>query len=162
MNPDQAILDALAKPDEPQLWADPRGRVGPSIRQRLMQGVRYDGHCWIVTSQPSQKYPSLSIMSRKLSRHRVSFYLAHGYWPTVARHTCDRSWCINPDHIIDGTHADNVADAVERNRYASGVRKTHCLRGHERTADNVYPNGECRTCAKDKSKARHRAKMAAR
>jgi len=80
----------------------------------------------------------------------------------MVRHTCDRQWCINPDHLIEGTRADNTADALERGRYDSGPRKTHCHRDHPRTADNLYPNGQCKTCAKDKSKARHRAKMAAR
>jgi hypothetical protein len=32
----------------------------------------------------------------------------------VARHTCDRKWCINPNHIIIGTHADNMRDRDER------------------------------------------------
>ena len=158
MNRDQAILEALAKPDEPQLWADPRGRVGPSIRQRLMQGMRQEGECWIVTSQPSQKYPNISVLGRMLTRHRVMFFITHGRWPIggLVRHSCDRSWCISPDHLLEGTHADNVLDAVERSRYASGARKTHCLRNHERTPDNLYSNGECKTCAKDRSKARHR------
>jgi predicted DNA-binding protein (UPF0251 family) len=39
----------------------------------------------------------------------------------VVRHTCDEPSCINPDHLILGTHADNVADRVARDRSAKGI-----------------------------------------
>lgn len=38
----------------------------------------------------------------------------------VVRHTCDNAWCINPEHLIIGTQADNIRDAVERGRNAKG------------------------------------------
>lgn len=38
----------------------------------------------------------------------------------VARHTCHNPRCVNPDHLIPGTHADNVADRVAANRSARG------------------------------------------
>jgi hypothetical protein len=38
----------------------------------------------------------------------------------VIRHTCDNPKCINPDHLLQGTHADNVADRVARGRSAIG------------------------------------------
>lgn len=34
----------------------------------------------------------------------------------VSRHTCDNTWCINPNHIISGTQAQNVRDCVDRGR----------------------------------------------
>lgn len=46
--------------------------------------------------------------------HRVAFYFAYGRWPQICRHTCDRSVCVNPDHLLDGTQADNMKDAVSR------------------------------------------------
>lgn len=33
-----------------------------------------------------------------------------GYEPDVACHTCDNRWCCNPDHIRNGTAADNARD----------------------------------------------------
>src|SRR5438477_663370 len=38
----------------------------------------------------------------------------------VCRHTCDNRWCIRPDHIVHGSHADNVRDKVERGRCPTG------------------------------------------
>ena len=37
---------------------------------------------------------------------------------SVMRHTCDNSRCINPQHLVIGTHQDNVADRVARQRCA--------------------------------------------
>jgi hypothetical protein len=36
----------------------------------------------------------------------------------LVRHTCDNRRCINPDHLINGTHADNAADRDVRGRIA--------------------------------------------
>jgi hypothetical protein len=40
----------------------------------------------------------------------------------VVRHRCDNPPCVNPDHLIVGTHAENTADAVARGRTARGDR----------------------------------------
>jgi hypothetical protein len=40
----------------------------------------------------------------------------------VIRHKCDVRRCINPEHLIAGTHAQNVRDRVERKRSAIGER----------------------------------------
>jgi len=39
----------------------------------------------------------------------------------VLRHTCDNPSCINPNHLIEGTQADNIQDRVNRNRSAKGI-----------------------------------------
>lgn len=40
---------------------------------------------------------------------------------TVVRHTCDNPRCINADHLIGGTSADNNRDRAERGRSAKRV-----------------------------------------
>ena len=35
----------------------------------------------------------------------------------VVRHTCDNPTCINPDHLLSGTPADNIRDRDSRERH---------------------------------------------
>lgn len=32
------------------------------------------------------------------------------------RHTCDYSFCVNPDHLFVGTHSDNMRGMLGKNR----------------------------------------------
>jgi hypothetical protein len=66
----------------------------------------------------------------------------------VTRHACDNPPCINPDHLIEGTQADNVADTVTRGRQRGGrYTQLACKYGHHLTPDNVRlkPNPTCRS-----------------
>lgn len=58
--------------------------------------------------------------------HRISYHIATGQDPAgkVVRHAvCDNPPCVNPRHLLSGTHADNVRDKVRRNRHTKG--ETH-------------------------------------
>lgn len=60
--------------------------------------------------------------------HRVAFLVKHGRWPMpCALHKCDTPACVNPDHIFEGTKADNNFDKETkgRARHARGMR-VHC------------------------------------
>lgn len=51
--------------------------------------------------------------------HRISHRLYKGPIPDgkLVLHTCDCRKCTNPAHIYSGTHAQNVQDAIDRERY---------------------------------------------
>lgn len=55
--------------------------------------------------------------------HRLAFYLARGFWPENARHTCDIPLCCNPEHLLEGTANDNMQDCIARNRARNGNLK---------------------------------------
>lgn len=55
--------------------------------------------------------------------HRVAYYEATGIWPEVVRHTCDNPPCINPEHLVPGTQADNMHDRMDRGRWDGGHPK---------------------------------------
>lgn len=79
--------------------------------------IKWDG--WFF----SNGYPGMTIGGRSVRAHRQVFERANGRPPEgVVRHTCDNKWCVNPDHLIEGTQAQNIQDAVERDRYMRGSR----------------------------------------
>lgn len=66
--------------------------------------------------------------SRKmLGAHRVSYEIHNGSilvskdpHDNCVRHTCDNRSCVNPNHLILGTHQDNVDDMVKKGRQSQG------------------------------------------
>ena len=67
--------------------------------------------------------------------HRVAWALHHETEPgkQVIRHRCDNPACCNPEHLIAGTHSDNMLDAVSRGR-AFGIGD------HARSKHGVFAN----------------------
>lgn len=43
----------------------------------------------------------------------------------LVRHTCDNPSCVNPFHLVLGTHQDNMNDRAERGRTAKGANHGH-------------------------------------
>ena len=82
--------------------------------------------CWECNSHAtcSEEYPVATVQGVWDRIHRHSFRHFNGEIPivNVVRHTCDNKLCVNPNHLILGTHKDNVADRVSRNRSANGER----------------------------------------
>jgi hypothetical protein len=51
--------------------------------------------------------------------HRIAYWLTSGPIPDglVVRHRCDNPPCCNPEHLLLGTQADNIADAQRQGKY---------------------------------------------
>jgi hypothetical protein len=61
---------------------------------------------------------------KKVFAHRLAYVQAHGLQledidGLQVRHTCDNPPCVNPDHLLLGTNADNMRDKIERGRARS-------------------------------------------
>ncbi|QDF20020.1 endonuclease [Corynebacterium phage Stiles] len=85
--------------------------------------IRQPDECWNWQAYlASTGYGQFGTGGRIRYAHRVAFEIGTGRSPAglVVRHTCDNRACVNPAHLLLGTHADNVRDKVARNRQLRG------------------------------------------
>lgn len=94
---------------------------------RFWSSVLKTDSCWIwigrrCHSKPGQNYGQFYYRGKNLLAHRISYFLQYGINPGkyLVRHTCDHPWCVNPFHLVLGTHKDNSQDMVQRNRSTKG------------------------------------------
>lgn len=75
-------------------------------------------HVWLGYRMPEPwSYGRLGFQGRYVLAHRLAFYLAHGRWPEPnACHHCDNPSCVNPAHLFEGSHQDNVDDRETKGR----------------------------------------------
>ena len=72
-------------------------------------------------------------------------------------HKCDNPSCFNPSHLFIGTRADNIKDAIAKNRMPHCIPWPRCSKGHEFSAENTLLSKRktgiiskiCRTCKRD-------------
>lgn len=59
---------------------------------------------------------------KRVQAHRFAWEAVNGPIPIgkIVRHSCDNPCCCNPAHLLVGTHAENSADMVSRDRQAKG------------------------------------------
>ncbi len=71
-------------------------------------------------------------------------------------HLCRVRSCVNPDHLEPVTPLENVrrSNCAEVQRALARMR-THCRRGHEYTADNLYITAVGHRCCRACSRLNH-------
>lgn len=88
--------------------------------------------CWEWLGTINGGYGKLQIRRQRLLAHRYSLELhLKRSIPTEleVRHMCHNSICINPLHLQEGTHSDNMKDMVEANRQSRGDKLSNVLKG---------------------------------
>lgn len=94
----------------------------------LLAHVTPEGDCLVWAAAKTRRadgsvsYGRLRRNGRSVAIHRLAYEIAIGPIPPgmEVRHTCDNPPCIRPDHLLVGTHADNMADKVARRRSSRG------------------------------------------
>lgn len=121
--------------------------------------------CWLWTGATNcdRGYGYFLFRGKPMLAHRASWMMIHGDIPLGLNvlHRCDVPSCVNPDHLFLGTLSDNMQDCSRKGRTEKQSR-THCIRGHEYTAENTTRNHggihrECRQCKNARERARHHA-----
>lgn len=76
--------------------------------------------CWLwMGALRGAGYPVIAYKNGSRAVHRIMYTLHKGKIgkDLEVRHTCDVPICVNPDHLIAGTHDDNMKDASVRKRF---------------------------------------------
>lgn len=147
-------------------------KAGQRFQERLDKFVpdRPEDGCWLwVGSHTKQGYGNLTWGGRcGIRAHRWTYEHLVGPIPDglLLRHTCDVKDCVNPAHLIPGTHAENKQDAVERGlAHGGNTYKTECINKHPFDEQNTYITAEgyrrCRTCHRLRAQERRAARIAA-
>lgn len=95
----------------------------PKFRERFWARVVQTPGCWDWTGQKNQRgYGQIEAMIDRRRfvwlAHRVVWTMSKGEIPAdrVVKHSCDNPSCCNIKHLSLGTHQENMAEAVQRNR----------------------------------------------
>lgn len=103
--------------------------------------------CWEWNRGTNSGYGALRVNKKPMLAHRFSLQL-HLKRPIECeievRHMCHNTKCINPEHLKEGTHAQNMADMVTANRQAKGDYLSDRCKTIVR--DKIYGenNGKCK------------------
>lgn len=107
----------------------PPAEITPDLIQRFWRKVAMagDSECWLWKVDCDRYgYGQFMLAGRPRRAHRVAYYLWNIKWfgPDVKlRHSCDVRHCCNPNHLVPGTQADNMADRKAREGYRTVARK---------------------------------------
>ena len=95
-------------------------------RKRKRNVVRRKDGCWeFIGTRTGFGYGQFNLNGVPYLAHRYIWMKLHGNIPTGMEimHTCDHPWCVNVEHLVMGTHAENMRDRNVKHRQARG--ETH-------------------------------------
>lgn len=96
---------------------------GASVAERLALHSKQVGQCLIWTgAKDGRGYGKINIGKKFMQTHRAAWMCAEGEIPEgqMVMHRCDTPMCINRDHLMLGTHQENMADMTSKNRQRRG------------------------------------------
>jgi hypothetical protein len=173
--PQEDVILRVSVPGYSVVWlAELLDRTPRSVMHRAHSlGLRWQEHparfwlqvlktetCWLwIGAINPNGYGTYHLDGQAQGAHRVSYVMHKGTIPPGhdIHHICNTPLCVNPDHLAALTRADHLH--AGNTFTAQKAAQTHCIHGHEFTAENTYVwrgTRKCRTCAKER-KQRARA-----
>lgn len=99
--------------------------LAEKFEEKIFYGSPDGCHYWI-GAVSSQGYGLMVIERKLILAHRLSYTIFKGEIPEglLIRHSCDNTLCVNPDHLLIGTHKENTYDMVVRGRHTMAERNS--------------------------------------
>lgn len=135
--------------------------------ERFNQYFNKTDGCWNWTGSVSVGgYGKFWLENNTIPAHRASFILHKGQNPDgkMVLHTCDNPRCVNPDHLVLGTHHDNARHMKERGRFLVGEQNSRSKITVEEARNIIrmlLDGGKIRTIAKSLGHSRNLVKAIA-
>jgi hypothetical protein len=98
-----------------------RIRTDSPVDRFLSYVEEHDG-CWLWDGTLKETgYGQAAYHGKRVSAHRVSFILFSGPITNGLHvlHKCDVRNCVNPAHLMLGTHTDNMHDMIAKGRHVA-------------------------------------------
>lgn len=109
--------------------------VDTKLKERFFNFIERDGDCWIWIGHVTQNgYGQIKYKSKALAAHRLSYEIHKGPISEgmYICHSCDNPRCVNPEHLWEGTHTDNMRDM-----YAKGRQRFNPVKGQDNRASKL-------------------------
>lgn len=134
------------------------------LRERFEGKISSEDECWVWQGAKSDTgYGSLGVEGKTCHAHRIAYEFWVGPIPPrkTIDHLCRNRACVRPEHLEAVSPKENSAKGL------LGVLKKECAQGHPWTPEHIYdrPGSNkrmCGTCNRERSRARHRTKIARR
>ena len=95
-----------------------RGRKAETVEDRFWASVDKSDGCWEWTGAAVRGYGQIGFGGKVEYTHRVSWVIHNGRISDNMDilHSCDNPGCVNPAHLFEGTHQDNMTDRDTKGR----------------------------------------------